>query len=295
MPQAGSMLTNIRKIFGDTAAAFIDDTAGLTWLDQGQQDFTNDVWVLEDVADFGISKYVQQYFMPSDCILPMSVMWMQTKYIKLEPEPPNVWDQLVESYPLATGNAYHYTVIRRANGLQELRIGPQRPSKDSATALASGVIATTATTLGLNSASGIFRTRGWVIVGSGATQEVVEYTGVATSTLTGCLRGQHNTVASNIGSNTQITQVDLQVRYKRIPAALATNTSPEIPVAWHRYLETYAMYLAKLAHGEPKEAEGYLQVYLKQKETARKSAGRRHQDGLQRIKPRRLGSLYPPV
>lgn len=306
MPLAGSLIVNIRKIFGDTAAQFIDDISGLTWLDQAQQDFCNDVWMLEEIKDYAITQYDNHFILPSNCIIPMSAMWYQTKTIKLEPEPPNVWDQLTEAYPLSTGNPYHYTMMRRAQDTQEIRIGPAKPSRSSYSASVAGNIATTATTLALTAASGIFRSRGWVLIGgpvapypgsanSGFPIEVAEYNGVSGSSLTGVIRAQHDTYASNLVAGVLVTQVDLQVRYKKLPSILATNTTPEIPEPFHRYLETYALYLAKLAHGEPKEADGYLQVYLKQKETARKMAGRRQQDGLMRIKARRLGSLYPPV
>jgi hypothetical protein len=306
MPTAGSMLVNIRKIFGDVGAAFIDDLSGLTWLDQAQQDFCNDVWMLEEIKNYAINKQWRHFQLPTMCIIPMSVMWMQTKYIKLEPEPPNVWDQLTEAYPLSSGNPYHYTVIRRTNDYQELLIGPQFPAASSTQGLigSEGALATTATTIPLVSGVTGWRSRGWAIIGSAAEThpEVIEYNttdnlpnGAGTGDLLFCLRGQHDTYASNVLTFTPITQVDLQVRYKRMPSALATNTTPEIPEGFHRYLETYALYLAKLAHGEPKEADGYLEIYMKQKEIARKMAGRRQSDGLMRIKPRRLGSLYPPV
>src|SRR5438105_1248861 len=114
MPTAGSMLTNIRKIFGDTSAQFIDDTSGLTWLDIAQQDFCNDVWMLEEIEDYHVDQYNANFDLPTDCIIPMSVMWLQTKTTKLSPEPPNVWDQLIEAYPNSTGNPYHYTMMRRS-------------------------------------------------------------------------------------------------------------------------------------------------------------------------------------
>lgn len=300
MPTAGSMLTNIKKIFGDTAGQFIDDTTGLTWLDQAQQDFCNDVWMLEEIEDYAVTQvYNANFDLPTDCIIPMSVMWMQTKYIKLEPEPPNVWDQLVEAYPNSTGNPYHYTIMRRNQDLQQIRIGPALPPASSNFSSTSGAITAGAATIPLYVATGRFRSRGWVLISNGVLgsnlYEVAEYTGLGASMLTGVIRGVHGTVASATSGDVRVRQVDLQVRYKKMPDALATSGTPEIPEPFHRYLETYALYLAKLAHGEPKEADGYLQVYLKQKETARKMAGRRQQDGLMRIKPRRLGSLYPPV
>ncbi len=225
----------------------------------------------------------------------MSVMWMQKRFTKLEPEPPNVWDQLVESYPLSTGSPYHYTVMRRSGDIQQIRIGPQLPNASSNFSSTTSTLTAGAATVPLAVATGRFRSRGWAIISNGTLDEVVEYTGLGASMLTGVIRGQHGTTGSAVGSDVRVRQVDLQVRYKKMPNALSTAATPEIPEPFHRYLETYALYLAKLAHGEPREADGYLQVYLKQKETARKMAGRRQQDGLMRIKPRRLGSLYPPV
>jgi hypothetical protein len=289
------MLVNMRKIFGDVAAQFIDDTTGLTWLDQAQQDFCNDVWMLEEVKNYTLTQYNANFNLPTDCIIPMSVMWYQTKTTKLNPEPPNVWDQLIESYPNSTGNPYHYTMMRRSGDVQQIRIGPQLPPASSNFSSTTAALTAGAATIPIYVATGRFRSRGWAIVSNGTADEVVEYTGLGASMLTGVSRGVHGTVGSAIGSDVRVRQVDLQVRYKKMPDALATSSLPQIPEPFHRYLETYALYLAKLAHGEEKDAEGFLQVYLKQKETARKMAGRRHQDGLQRIQPRRLGTLFPPV
>ena len=297
MPQASALLTDLRKIFGDTGADFIDDTTGLTWLDTAQQDFCADVWSLEEIKDYAIATYDAHFILPTDCILPMSAMWYKSKTIKLAPEVPNVWDQLMEAYPRSDGTPYHYTILRRGQDAQELRVGPQRPNARSATTTLGlgNSITAIATTIAMAYATGTFRPRGWVIIES----EIVEFGAISGSSLIGCLRGMHGTTGAahggGCGVNITLTEVDLAVRYKRMPAALTSSTSPEIPEVWHRYLETYALYLAYLAHGEEKKANTMLEVYLKQKETARKSIGRRHQDGLQKIQPRRMGSLYPPV
>lgn len=295
MTLAGSLLVDMRKIFGDTSSLFIDDTTGLTWLDQAQQDFCNDVWMLEEIKDYYITQYDANFNLPTDCIIPMSAMWLKSATIKLNPEPPNVWDQLIEAYPNSTGNPYHYTMMRRSGDLQQIRIGPAIPNASSQFSSTTATLTSAATTLPINTATGRFRNRGWVLIGNSAPFEVAEYTGLGASSLTGAIRAVHNTTAATVATNVMIRQVDLQIRYKKMPAALATNTSPEVPETFHRYLETYALYLAKLAHGEEKDAEGFLQVYLKQKETARKMAGRRQQDGLQRIQARRTGSMFPPV
>jgi hypothetical protein len=296
MPTAGSMLVNMRKIFGDTAAQFIDDTTGLTWLDQAQQDFCNDVWMLEEIEDYHIDQYNANFDLPTDCIIPMSVMWFQSQTIKLKPAAPNVWDDLVENYPNSTGNAYYYTIMRRTGDVQQMRVGPMLPGASSNFSSTSGAISAAAATIPVYVATGRFRTRGWVLISNGILgsnlYEVAEYTGLGASTLTGVLRGVHGTVASATNGDVRVRQVDLAVRYKKMPDALATNSLPQIPEPFHRYLETYALYLAKLAHGEDKDAEGMLQVYLKQKETARKMAGRRQQDGLQRINNRRDRSSF---
>lgn len=278
MAQAGSMLTSIRKLLGDPDSDFVDDTTGLTWLDQAQQRFCDEVLPLDEVKDYDVVAKRSRYDLPTDAILPIALMWYQSSTRKLRYQPPDLWYKLEASRPNATGIPNQYTVIRR-----QLVLGPEVPQTASKTASASGTITAAATTLGLTAASGTFRSKGFIII----EDEVIEFTGVATTTLTGAVRGVHGTTAASHASAVTVTQVDFQMTYRKTPAALATADTPQIPAPFHRYLEKYALYLGWLARGDSQKAAAALNEFERMEEQAKKSVSRRALDGVLRVQERR--------
>lgn len=276
MATAGSILLNVRKIFGDADRDWLDDTTGLDWLNQAQRRFCHKVLPLDEIKDFTITQYVKRYDLPTDCIMPVWVKWYKNREDKLEYTPPDVWAELEVANPTGEGTPESYAVIRR-----QLVIGPRRPNSTSATSTASGAITSTASTLGLTAASGTFRSKGYVKINS----EIIEYTGVATTTLTGCIRGKHGTTAASHASADTVTEIDMQMLYRKAPAAIsATTTSPDIPEYTHEYLEKYILYLAWLAQGNKDKAAAALEEFHALEEDMRKTIGRRAQDGLLRIR-----------
>lgn len=280
MAQAGSMLTNIKKLIGDPDSDFLDDTTGLTWLDKAQQRFCDNVLALDEIKDYTITAKVQRYDLPTDTIMPIAVRWFKSSNRKLRYAVPDLWYKLEAARPNSTGNPYHYTVIRR-----QLVIGPEVPQTASANTTASGTMTASATTLNLAAASGTFRTRGFVKI----EDEVIEYSGVATTTLTGAIRGVHGTTAASHSSGVTLTEVDFQMTYRKTPAALSTGASPDIPAPFHRYLEQYALYLAWLARGDSAKAQAALTEFEQMEEQAKKSVSRRAMDGVVKMQARHVG------
>lgn len=275
MPTAGSMLTNIRKLVGDPDRDWLDDTTGLDFLDRSQKRFCHKVLPLDEYKDYAITAKEELFDLPTNCIIPIWVEWYQSRVVKLEYTTPDLWAHVTEANPTSTGIPERYTVIRR-----QIAVGPQVPTTSSNTANASGAINSTTTTLNLTAASGTFRSKGFVKLNS----EIVKYTGVATTTLTGCTRGVHGTSAASHASGDTVTQIDLLMLYRKAPAALATNTSPEIPDAFHDYLEKYALYLTWLARGDSLKAQAVLTEFDEYEKDAIKTIGRRSQDGMLHIK-----------
>lgn len=284
MPTVGSMLSNIRVIVGDPDRDFLSDAIGLDWVNQAQRRFSHKVLALDEIKDFTVTQYVPRFDVPTDTIIPLWAKWYKSRTAKLEYKPPDRFEKIMEGWPNANGTPDIYTFFRR-----QVVVGPQRPSTTSATALASGAMSSTVTTLNLTAASGTFRSKGWGIIDS----EVFEYTGVATSTLTGVTRGVHGTNNTSHSSGTQLTEIDLQMGYRKTPAALtATTASPEIPVAFHDYLEKYVLYLAWLARGDSAKAQVALMEFDGYEKECIKTVGRRAQDGLMAINERWRARWY---
>lgn len=250
MATAGSILANVRKIAGDTNVDFLTDVVGLEWMDEAQQRFCNNVLPLDEIKDYTIEAKKPRFDLPTDCNVVRSVIWYKNRTEKLDYETPQRFEEEFEGQPNAQGNPEIYTLIRR-----QLVIGPSVPTSTSATALVSGTLGTTATALALTAASGTFRSKGFLQIASGSGVEIIEYTTVSGASITGATRGLHGTQAIAFSSNATVTEIDMQMRYQKIPAALtATTSSPEIPVPWQRYLEKYLLYLTYLSQGHKEKA-----------------------------------------
>lgn len=281
MPTAGSILFNVRSLYGDPDGDAFSDAVGLDWLNRAQRRFCHRVLPLDEYQDFSIVEDRNWFNVNDDCIIPTDLMWYKSTTRELHYVTPGQWKKSEEAHPNSTGTPEIYTFYRR-----QIIVGPQIPSTSSATSTASGAIHSTVTTLGLSDASGIFRSRGYVRINS----EVIEYTGVATTTLTGCTRGVHNTTAASHASADVVTQIDLVMQYRKTPAVIAaTGTSPEVPTWAHDYLEKYVGYLAWLARGDSAKADRAFAEFERYEADAIRTIGRRTLDGMQAIKSKVRG------
>lgn len=269
MATAGSLISNIRVQIGDPNGDFLTDTIGYEWLSVAEQRFCHEVLALDEVKDYPLTARQKRYDLPSDCYLPMSVSWYKNAGRKLSWADPAEFEEFEVYHPSTTGYPKAYTVIRR-----QLVMGPAAPVADSATTLASGATTSTATTIGLTAASGTLRSRGFLL--NVTTSEVVEYTAIATTTVTGCTRGVHNTTATAVASNDQWKEIDVQMRYRKSPAVITASTqSPEIPAAFHRYLEQFVTFMAWKSRGDKAKAEAAYNQFEQDEKRAKDTIGRR--------------------
>ncbi len=282
MATAGSLASALRVMYGDPDRDWLTDSVALDFLDRAQRRFCHRVLPLDEYQDFAVVAKVNRYDVASDCITPVGVMWYQSRTEKLTYVTPEQWARMERNHPNATGTPDAYAFIRR-----QLLLGPQVPSTVSATALASGAGFASATTFALTAASGTFRSKGFLRIGSAA-GEVVEYNTVSGATISGVTRGVHNTTAASIASADSFTQVDFIMQYRRTPAILsATTTTPDIPVHFHDYLEKYALYLAWLARGDSGKADRAFAEFEQYEKDSIKTIGRRSQDGMIKIQEAR--------
>lgn len=270
MATVGSLIQDARRLFGDTDGEFLTDTIGLEWMSVAQERFCETVIPLDEIKDFALTARLQRYDLPDDCIEPVGVMWYKDIPSKLTFESPAEFDRIQAGWPLANpGRPRFYTVFRR-----QVVVGPNSPAQTSATVLASGDFASSATTIGFTAASGILRSRGWLIHTTSG--EVVEYLSQGTTQVTGCSRGQHNTSTASIASNDQFKQVDMQLTYRRMPTAFtATTQTPDIPKTYHRYLIMYFLYRAWLARGDSQKAQVAYNEFSEMENSAIEKTGRR--------------------
>jgi len=206
-------------------------------------------------------------------------MWFKNVTRKLQFEQYQQFDVMLTGSPNSLGNPRYYTVFKR-----QLVFGPEVPSQTSATALASGTGLVTATTVGLTAGSGTFRSKGFIKnVTSG---EVMQYSSVSSTVLSGLIRGVHNTTAASFASNDQFQEIDAQLRYRKIPAALtATTQSMEVAPVYHHYIKQYVLYMAWRNRGDQNKAEIAYNEFEESEKRAKRSITRRAMESF-RIKNR---------
>ncbi len=269
MATAGSLIANICLQVGDPNQDWLTDTVGEEWLDAAQQRFCHEVLALDEIADYPLTARQKRYDLPTNCVIPMSALWWKNSTRRLDYQDPSKFEEYEVYHPLTTGYPRCYSIIRR-----QVVVGPAAPVADSATALASGATTNTATTIGLTAASGTFRTKGFLQ--NQTTGEVVEYTNVSTTTVTGCTRGVHGTAATTVASGQQWKEIDLQVRYRRNPTPItATTQVPDIPSAFHRYLEYFVLFKAWLARGDKAKSDAAYTLFEQEEKRAKDTTGRR--------------------
>lgn len=269
MATAGSIITNIQLQVGDPNGDFLTNTVGLDWLSQAEQRLADKVLTLDEIKDYVIVGNQLRYDLPTNCIIPRGVTYYQNITRILEWCEPNFWDSLLEGTPFGQGTPDYWSVIRR-----QVVIGPDAPLSNSATSRASGAISAATVVIGLTAASGTFRSRGFAYVPS--TGEVFEYNSISTTELSGVTRGVHNTTAASFASTATVTQVDMQLRYSKMPNELtATTQVPETPAIYQKYLEKYVMYLYFLARGDSSKAEVVYNEFEVMEKDAQSSLGRR--------------------
>lgn len=269
MVTAATILQNVRVVGGDPDGDFLTDAIGFEWLNMAQERFCHEVLALDEVKDYPLVARQKRYDVPSDFYVAMAALWWKDASRKLLWAEPAEMEEFEVYHPLTTGYPKCYSVIRR-----QVVVGPASPISNSATALASGATTSSATTIGFTAASGTFRTRGFLL--NATTNEVIEYTNIATTTVTGCTRGVHNTTATAVASNDQWKEIDLQLRYRRSPTAVTASTAtPDIPSPFHRYLEHFIVFRFWLARGDKNKADAAYNQFEAEEKRAKDSVGRR--------------------
>ena len=119
MPQAGSILANVRVLVGDPDRDFLTDAIGLDWINEGQRRFAHKVLSLDEIADFTVTAKQPRFDLPTDTIMPIWVTWYKNRVVKLDYATPYQWAKLKEAWPTANGTPDQYTIIR-----SQLEVGP---------------------------------------------------------------------------------------------------------------------------------------------------------------------------
>lgn len=258
MPTASIILDRVRARYGDTNSDFVTNGAGMAWLDYAQNELVTKFMPLDRLTGFVVSANQEAFTIPSDS-LEIDTVW-HAKAIRsvlkyLEPVEFFKKKMVAQS---ATGYPVYWTEFEK-----RIYVWPMYGTA-SQTGSASGAITAATTEISVVTVSG-FEIQGLVEVASSA--EIIQYTNTATGNIKGCIRGYAGTTAASFASTATLTQMPLQVLYKRLAASLATVTeTPELPTFYHRALEEWVLYLAFSAEGAGAKAEAQYQIYQRELE-----------------------------
>lgn len=277
MPTASVILDRCRARFDDTTSDWITDARGMAWLDYAQNELVTKFMPLDRLTGFVVAANQEAFTIPSDS-LEVDTVWhaRDVRKVLTYIEPADFF-RLKMTAMSATGYPVVWTEYEK-----RVYVWPMYGTAD-ATTVASGAITAATTEIGVTTVSGL-QIQGLAYVAS--TTEIIQYTNTATGNIKGVIRGFAGTTGASFASGGTISQMSLQLLYRRTPASIATVTdTPELPAFYHRALEEWVLYLAYAAEGASAKAEAQYQVYQAELEKL-EYQGSRLQLGPSRIQDR---------
>ena len=201
-------IEEVRRRLDEPKAAKISNNYIIRALDDGRVKLARELYITtDDVTAFNTVEAQQGYALPLDFIDTSDVIWEYD--IAHYPLARIDRKSLLQSLPQQGDPAYY--AIDQARKL--ILFDPIPQSSAVTTTLSSGVSATD-TTIPVVSTTG-FGGMGYITIGS----EIIQYTAITATTLTGCVRGACNTVAILHATSATVTWNDVTLYYTRLPKA----------------------------------------------------------------------------
>ncbi len=263
MTVASAIIVQCRLRLGDTDGDYLTMDRGLTWLDEGHNQFVEILYPLRRTKSFTVAEGQESFTLPDDLLILEVVTVTQETRHQLQYKTPQEFERLKTTgrnasrpdyWTLKDGKLYVFPMFGTA----------------SKVVLINDTQSTSSTSFTLASTSNL-RDYGRAIVG---TQEEIEYTTRGSVSISGATRGVGGTVASSHASGISMTQTDLEIQYPRRASALASQSTPDIPSFLHQKLQNYVLYLAELSRGQVSKADYYYNLWLSDLEAARATVTR---------------------
>lgn len=231
---------------GDPSGNIFSTGNLLNWLNEAQRDFCFKVTPLRQIDATIIGTGFNKFAIPSDKIIFDGVFTRKQIGMKLKALTFTEYETQVAACP----GAVSYDTDCWTELDQTLYVYPAYGTSPASTLCPFGETST-ATTIRVSSTTG-FKAWGRLLTSNG---EEIEYTGLTSTTFTGCTRGLGGTSPQTISKGARITQCDLWMVYRRLATTMTAMTdTPEIRETYHEGLQLYAMYLAYRQVGEMDKA-----------------------------------------
>lgn len=223
------------------------------WLDEAQQEFAKRTMCLRGIDGATVVTNQDSFAIPANCLLVEAVVAKKNWNRKVRKVTPT--DFIAQQTGVQTALATDPSIWCEMDN--RIYVFP-RYSNSSLTSTLNASTLETAATLTLASTSNL-RSYGRILIGS----EEIEYTGKTSTTLTGCRRGVAQTTAASYASAQALTQIDLDIIYRRMPVTLASTATPEIKSSYHELLKYYAKFMALNAEGAGEKARVQFELWDK--------------------------------
>lgn len=262
MATASALMARVQSELGDPSADTTNgaytSTVVYGWLDEAQKEWCIRLMPLMGIDSQTVVANQDSVSLPSDSIMVDAISSRRGWLRKVQPI--SITDWLNQQSAVRTAMATDPSMFAEIDN--RLYVFP-RYSGSSLQCLLNATTSAAATTLTLAS-TGNLTSYGRAQIGT----EIIEYTGKATTTLTGVRRGVGNTTAAAYATGQGVTQCDYNAYYRRFPITLASTASPEIHGAYHDKLVLYAKYLGYSREGDTQKATAMYQLWTAALETA---------------------------
>lgn len=223
------------------------------WLDEAQGEFAKRTMCLRGINGQTVKTNQDSLPLPDDCLLVEAVIARKNWNRKVKKVTPT--DFINQQTGVQTALGTDPSIWCEMDG--RIYVFP-RYSNSSLTTTLNASTTESASTITMSSTDNL-RSYGRVLVSS----EEIEYTGKTSTTITGCRRGVAQTTAASYASGTTVTQIDVDILYRRMPVALASTASPEIKSSYHDLLKYYVKHMALTAEGAMEKASAQFQLWDK--------------------------------
>lgn len=194
-----SRVQEFRRRFKELTAKELSDRAIVRLCRAAELSYARQTKSLKDKRAFSIVAAQQQYTLADD-IIDVETMIYAPGVVHRELRQAS--DDTVQHMMYMTGIPSIYSINKQTKKVQFYPV----PSAAAASTTLNGALTSSATTITVVSTSG-FGTQGRVVIDD----EVVSYTGISSTTLTGCVRGQDRTVPASHSSGATVNWNDIEM------------------------------------------------------------------------------------
>ena len=265
MPDFDTLINSTKDLCGIARTNRTYDNLIKRSVNDGQQDFASALnWsFLEDIKSTATVQYKYKYDAPANLDVAKSVVYRKRWY--LQPISNDQYVRLLRNQSVGIPRYFYYWQGK-------LNVLPQPTYATVATTLGFKMTGTDVEAT-LNAVADL-QSKGRLMIGSGASVEVIEYANISGSMATGITRGLEGTQPTGHDVNNSIYYLDLeQTYYKTLVDMTATSETSSISAKYHEAMVQYASARFFESQEDLNQANVFQARYLAMREKAKVDLG----------------------